>query len=230
MNHRGESHDKWICNSGPRLVYLNHCQETIYPARHLSNVHATIRQEEKGHGQVKKAGIISTKEGLKWIPFWKDLSCVNLQGRYAMPWRFDLYRLHGNQATRNGLHDRIRYGGHHGCGIYADSMNYAKRLKSIYDRFDWSEDIQEKNTKDSKYAIWKKSQDWERWIVNNKNVVSPIDQHPDRGLPMFLSVPCFICLSPKRYYSRLSFLVKIICYCINSLCRPRWRQVWTAYT
>ena len=75
------------------LVYLNHRQETISSEALASNVCTNPARVRKVMAKLKKAGIISTKEGLEGgYHFEKDSSCV--------PWRSILYRLHGNQATR----------------------------------------------------------------------------------------------------------------------------------
>ena len=62
------------------LVYLNHRQETISSEALASNVCTNPARVRKVMDKLKKAGIISTKEGLEGgYHFEKDSSCVNLR-------------------------------------------------------------------------------------------------------------------------------------------------------
>ena len=62
------------------LVYLNHRQQTVSSEALASNVCTNPARVRKVRAKLKKAGIISTKEGLEGgYHFEKDSSCVNLR-------------------------------------------------------------------------------------------------------------------------------------------------------
>ena len=62
------------------LVYLNHRQQTVSSEALASNVCTNPARVRKGMAKLKKAGIISTKEGLEGVyHFEKDSSFVNLR-------------------------------------------------------------------------------------------------------------------------------------------------------
>ena len=62
------------------LVYLNHRQQTVSSEALASNVCTNPARVRKVMAKLKKAGIISTKEGLEGgYHFEKDSSCVNLR-------------------------------------------------------------------------------------------------------------------------------------------------------